>query len=142
MEFEISDKCVILMGTAAAPNTLVDVTDYFKTLKTSETVDNEDITTLGNVEQRAKVLAYCLNSATFSADVLWTKEFFKQVGDCIKAGVKPYFEVYPKGQVSGQEKWRLKVLLGPRDRAFSPAEVDKGSLQLTRSGPTEETIIA
>jgi hypothetical protein len=138
--FEISDKAVIRMGTAAAPNTPTDVQAYFKTLKPSETVGNEDVTTIGTVVDGAKVLAYLLNEMSFSADVLYDAAFWKRNGDIIKGRKIVALEIYPKGIGSGLEKWALNVLVGNRDRVFGVSEVDKGTLALTRSGPCVESV--
>lgn len=138
--FEISDKAVIRMGSAAAPTTVTDVQAYFKTLKANEQVGNEDITTMGTVVDGAKILAYLLNEMSLSADVLWDATFYQMCGAISKGKKKVSFEIYPKGIGTGLEKWALTVLLGNRDRTFGVAEVDKGTLAITRSGPVVETI--
>ncbi len=141
-EFEISEKCVIKLGTAGSPDTAVDVSVYFKTAKTSETMGNEDVTTFGTVIDAAKLYAYLLGDQQFDFDVLYKGGFWKTVGDIMRARKKPVLEIYPRGVVAGEEKMSCKVLVESRARNLGVNEVDKGTMTMKRSGPMSETVIA
>ena len=142
-EFEISDLCVVKLGTAAAPDTAIDVSDYFKTAKTGEDIGNEDITTFGTVIDAAKLYAYLLSDQKFDFDMLFDAAFWKQLGDLIRARKKPILEIYPKGEVPDGEKWACVVLIENRNRTLGVNEVDKGTGTMKRSGPmTESTLPA
>ena len=140
-DFEISDACVVKLGTAAAPTTLVDYSNYFKTFKTSDTTGDEDITTFGTVSNSAKILAYLLNEATFDADVEYNGATWKAFGDIIRGKVKVSLWVYPKGDVVGNELWQVTVLLTARARELSVSATDKGTVAFKRTGPAVETVV-
>ena len=141
-EFEISEHCVIKLGTAAAPDTPVDVSVYFKTSKTTETMGNEDVTTFGTVIDAAKLYAYLLGDQTFDFDVLYKDGFWKKVGDIMRARKKPVLEIYPRGEVAGEEKMSCRILVENRNRGLGVNEIDKGTMTMKRTGAMTETVLA
>lgn len=139
--FEIGADTVIKLGSAGAPNTVVDKKSYFKALKFNEQVGQEDITTLGPTDY-AKLFGYLLNEMDFNADVLYDAAFWKYAGDIIRARKKVSLEIYPRGETSGYEKLSCTVMLVNRDRNLGVGEFDKGTLALKRTGTIVEGTVA
>lgn len=143
-EFLIGADAVIEIGSAAAPDTLVDKSVYFKTFKTTEQIGNEDVTTFGP-EDFAKVFTYLLNEQDFNADMLVDKPqgaIWKFFGDIVRQRKKVLLRIFPSGKAIGNEYWLCRVLLVNRDRTGSTSEADKGTLSLKRTGTLTEGIWA